>query len=66
MGIKNKKINGVKISDGRMQSVEIDVRANCSKQGEQLSFQVEGEESVIRVLVKDIEELIAAARKGKK
>jgi len=66
MGIKIAIINGVKISEGKMQAVEINARANCSKLGEQISLQVLGEDTCIRVPVKDIEELIAAARKGKK
>lgn len=66
MGIKIGIINGVKTSEGRMHAVPIDVKANCSKQGEMISFQIVGDDQSIRVPVKAIEELIAGARKGKK
>lgn len=66
MGIKIGIINGVKTSEGRMHPVAIDAKANCSKQGEMISLQIIGDDHSIRVPVKDVEELIAGARKGRK
>jgi len=66
MGIKVKIISGVRVSNGRMQAVVIDAKANCSKLGEQVSFKVLGEEETLRVPVGDILDLIEAARKGVK
>lgn len=66
MGIKIGIISGVKISEGRMLAVEIDAKANCSKQGEMISLQIIGDDHSIRVSIKDVEELIAGARKGRK